>query len=127
MHRHASRCILAEGGGRVACVATAFAAVDGPRDVGWRPLDSIIVILSAGFARHGVYLRVLCRRFAVKGIGVHLAVGANLLEVDLVPIRPCNLGTLLPQKERADDAVTGRMLDACLEAAIGVSLGAVEL
>src|SRR5689334_8100983 len=60
-------------------------------------------------------------------VALQVAIGAELLEIELVPKSPRHVGTDFPEKERADDAIAARETDARFEAAVNVTLGLIKL
>ena len=80
-----------------------------------------------GVAEARLFLAVRYGGAAEEGVGFEMAICSELLEVELVPEGAALFGAVLPEKERAYDAVPGCEANARLEATVTIRLLRVEL
>jgi hypothetical protein len=114
---HSAGCIRNVVGRDRTGFSTHLTIIDGPRNVGWRPLDSVSMISGADLAWHWGNLSVLYGR-ARPSVGLHATVGVEFLVINLVPRRRC--GAFFVKEEGTDDTIAGRILNPRFETAVEI-------
>ena len=124
---HASARVFRKGERRGARFSPNLGAIHQPNNRFRRPLEGIGMKRAAQVQLECVLLAVIGAWVSVDGVRLHLAIRADLLEIELVPECARFFGAVFPKEKRAHDPITGRKAGARFEAPVAVGLGAVQL